>query len=103
MHVSSDGGEKRAYRRPGKREIHVTPRTGNQDSMEERRSDTSETYGDQSLPDDASNQNSEEPSAPSQGSGDGSEHKDHPRSEDEGNPGGAGEGSQATGHPENAG
>jgi hypothetical protein len=68
---------------------------------DERRSDTSETYGDQPLPDDASNQNAEEPSSP-QG-GDGNEHGDHPKPSDEGNPGGAGEHSQATGHEQNAG
>ncbi len=69
--------------------------------MEERRTDTEETFGDQPLPADTSDQNAEEPSAPEGDSGD--SHRHQPRREDAGNPGGAGEGSQATGHPENAG
>jgi hypothetical protein len=75
---------------------------------EERKSDTAETYGDQDAPGEASNQNSEEPSAPegggstrrSTGQGASSQVDGEERP---GNPGGAGEHSQATGHPSNAG
>jgi hypothetical protein len=67
----------------------------------ERSSDTAETFGSQSPPSGVSNQNSEEESAP-HGDGEGRRTK-HRDGSDEGNPGGAGEGSQATGHPQNAG
>ncbi len=67
----------------------------------ERSSDTAETFGSQSPPSGVSNQNTEEESAPGV-DGKGRRTKDEDGS-DEGNPGGAGEHSQATGHPENAG
>jgi hypothetical protein len=81
--------------------------------MDERRSDTEETHGSQKPPDTVSNQSGEQASAPT---GDGEEssagRKDEqpdqnagrrPAAPDPETPGGAGEHSQATGNPLNAG
>ncbi len=70
----------------------------------ERSSDTAETFGSQSPPSGVSNQNTEEESAPGvDGKGRETKDRDDRGGSNEGNPGGAGEDSQATGHPRNAG
>jgi hypothetical protein len=69
--------------------------------MEERQSDTEETFGSQEPPGSVSSQNTEEPTGPDRSGGKAPDGKQDSGSTDD--PGSAKEGSQSTGHPENAG